>query len=74
MSEVKSLTEKQAYSAMVFFLDNIYKRMPTDELGGLLGSMSWMGDEEPVDAAYVEEWKQAVQKVLNGEKPFLKLR
>jgi hypothetical protein len=41
MSSDNLVTETQAYAAMVFFLENIYKRAPDDALGGLLDALSW---------------------------------
>lgn len=55
MSEEVLINESQAYAAMFFFLENIYKRTSEDALGQLLGAMSWLQDATPVDPAFFEE-------------------
>jgi hypothetical protein len=55
-----SLTSKQAYAAMYLFLADMYEKGWRD-LGGLLGSMSLLGDGEPADRALAEDWEKAVE-------------
>jgi hypothetical protein len=63
------MTEKQAYSAMFYFLNQWYKRTNSNELGGMLGSMSLLDDGCPADPAIVSEWQEAVQFALKGGQP-----
>jgi hypothetical protein len=61
------LTSRQAYLAMYEFLRRHYERGPTDEVGGLLGSLSLLPDGQPADAAYAGDWSEAVAEVLATE-------
>ena len=61
-----TLTEEQAYVAMMYFLDQLYDRTKSDDLGALLGSMSLLPDGSTADAAIAHDWQEAVKYVLNG--------
>lgn len=61
------LTLKQAYLAMFIFLDKEYERVPSDELGGLLGSLQLTVDGMPMDPGAWEDWLDAVQKLSGLE-------
>lgn len=63
------MTEQQAYAAMFFFLDRLYDRTKSDELGGLLGSMSPLADGMPADPAIKEDWREAVAQVRQNQEP-----
>ena len=63
----KCLTSKEAFLAMYSFLDKYYQLTQDDEIGGLLGSMSLLPDGETADPAIQSEWKEAVNKVLEGK-------
>ncbi|WP_230681359.1 hypothetical protein [Burkholderia vietnamiensis] len=66
MSEQK-LTVEQAYRAMFYFLEHEYELTKSDELGGMLGSLSWQiweGGHGPADPAAWQDWQDAVQKAL----------
>jgi len=52
---------------MFEFLRQHYERGPTDEIGGLLGSLLFLPDGEPADAAYAGDWAKAVDAVLKAE-------
>ena len=41
MTQEPKLTFEQAYRAMYYFLENEYQLTKSDELGGILGSLSW---------------------------------
>jgi hypothetical protein len=67
MTEQK-LTIEQAYRAMFYFLESEYELTKSDELGGMLGSLSWqiwVGDYGPADPGAWEQWLEAVQKALS---------
>ena len=60
------MREPLAYQAMFAFLEDRYKRLPSDELGALLGELSltiWQ-DGEPGDPAIKAEWERAWERVL----------
>jgi hypothetical protein len=66
MSE-KKLTVEQAYRAMFYFLEHEYQVTKSDELGGMLGSLSWhvwADGHGPADPAAWRDWQDAVQKAL----------
>jgi hypothetical protein len=68
-NEKPTLTEKQAYIAMFNFLDQYYERGKSDEIAGLLGSMSFTKSGIPADRAYLDDWKKTVEFALNGGQP-----
>jgi hypothetical protein len=58
------LNEKQAYDAMVRFLDAYWERggRKSEDLAGLLGSLSLLPDGTPADAAMWEDWLNALRE------------
>ena len=66
-SEIR-LSSRQAYLAMFEFLRRHYDRGPTDEIGGLLGSLSLMADGSTADPALWPDWEAAVTSVLAAER------
>jgi hypothetical protein len=62
-----TLTVRQAYLAMFEFLRRHYERGPTDEIGGLLGSLSLLSDGKPADEAMLSDFETAVGAVLAVE-------
>jgi hypothetical protein len=61
------LTKRQAYAAMFAFLEEIYNRTHSDELGGMLGEMSLLRDGGTADPAIWAEWEEAVRKAHENE-------
>lgn len=61
--EKDKLTEKEAYLAMLAFLENLYALTKSDDLAGFLGGMQLMDDGTTMDSAAWKDWEQAVQKV-----------
>lgn len=61
------LTSHQAYLCMFEFLLRLYKRAPSDEMGGLLGSLSLFPDGQPADQALASDWSGVVTAVLTAE-------
>jgi hypothetical protein len=61
------LTARQAYLVMFEFLRRHYERGPTDEIGGLLGSLSLLPDGKPADLAAEADFAEALAAVLDGE-------
>jgi hypothetical protein len=52
---------------MFEFFRRHYERGPTDEIGGLLGSLSLLSDGSPADPAFASDWSEAVANVLAAE-------
>jgi hypothetical protein len=67
MKSDDSLNQHEAYLAMLSFLEGIYARTQSDEIGVLLGGLLLMTDGLPADRAYWDEWQRAVQKAKLGE-------
>lgn len=61
------LTKKEAYLAMFAFLDEYYNLTKSDDIGGLLGSMSLLADGHPADPAMLEDWLEAIDKVKSNQ-------
>ncbi|PUB31169.1 hypothetical protein LUW10_03590 [Pseudomonas veronii] len=63
----ENLTPELAYLAMYEFLVDIYQRTKSDELGSMLGSMSYLADGETADPTIWKDWMLCVTKVLAGQ-------
>jgi cobalamin biosynthesis protein CbiD len=59
-----TLTPEQAYAAMYYFLEDYYARGQSDEIGGMLGGMSLLGDGGTTDPAVKSDWQRAVQRAM----------
>jgi hypothetical protein len=59
----ESLTLKQGFLAMYAFLDAFYSRTKSDDVGGLLGDMSFLVDGGTADPAAWNDWLRAVKKI-----------
>ena len=57
---------EQAYRAMFYFLEKEYEMTKSDEIGGMLGSLSWeiTGGNGPADPAAWDDWLEAVRKAV----------
>ena len=64
-----TMTDKQAYAAMFYFLKQIYYRTRSDDLGGFLGDMSILQNGSTADPAVLHDWDEAVEYALKGGKP-----
>ncbi|MDJ0580437.1 hypothetical protein [Crocosphaera sp.] len=60
---MNKLTEKQAYLAMIEFLDDYYEQTQSDEIGELLGSLQLLEDGKPADPAMWEDWLKSIEKI-----------
>ncbi|MEM5370057.1 hypothetical protein V4C53_29020 [Paraburkholderia azotifigens] len=70
MMHERKLTIEQAYRAMFYFLEHEYELTKSDELGGMLGSLSWLiweGGHGPADPGAWQDWQEAVSKALSRE-------
>ena len=54
------LTKLQAYNAMVKFLDIYYEQTKSDDVGSLLGGMSFLSDDSTADPAAWEDWTDSI--------------
>ena len=63
----EKLTKKQAYLAMLAFLEQYFKQIQSDDIGALLGSMSFLDDGSTADAAMWHEWQHAVELILSQD-------
>ena len=61
---MEQLTEKQAFVAMIEFLDNYYQQTKSDDIGALLGSLQVLEDGKPADPAMWHDWLECVKKTL----------
>jgi len=66
MTDMK-LTKEEAYLAMFAFLEDYYSRGKSDEIGGMLGSMSLLQDGGTADPAIEQDWNNALERVLKGK-------
>ena len=62
-----NLTVEEAYAAMFAFLDMVYERTKSDDMGGLLGDMSTLESGGTADPAVWSEWLQCVEQVKRGK-------
>ena len=68
---METLTIRQAFDAMVHFLERQYALDKSDDIGTLLGSLSlqiW-ADDTTADPAAWDDWMESVQKVLMPDTP-----
>jgi hypothetical protein len=61
------LTTMEAYAAMYAYLEIFYARTKSDDVGGLLGSMSLLADGSTADPAILKEWAECIRRVKNNE-------
>lgn len=60
------LSEKEAYLAMLYFLEELQQRTNSDDIAGFLGGMQLNKyDDQPMDPAHRSDWLKAVEKVKN---------
>jgi len=63
---MSTLTDREAFLAMVAFLKVHYERTKSDDVGALLGSLSLLSDGSPADPAAWVDWLKAVQSAKEG--------
>jgi hypothetical protein len=62
------LTERQAFAAMVLFLEQFYQRTESDEVGGLLSDLNFSADEaQTADPAAWQAWLDCIQQAVSTE-------
>lgn len=62
-----NLTEKEAYEAMYAFLEQIYEVNKSDDIGSLLGGMSFLPEASTADPAMWSDWLECVLRAKQGE-------
>ena len=60
------LTRKQAFEAMVLYLEEFYNRTLSDDVGALLGQLILLEDGSTADPAAWYDWVECVEKVLSN--------
>ncbi len=60
------LTVKEAYLAMFEYLEQLYFRTNSDDLGGFLGGMTMEEDGDTMDSAAWNDWLKAVENILKN--------
>lgn len=65
---MQDLTVEEAYRAMIFYLENLYKLTNSDDLGSFLGGMSLTGDGSTMDPAAWQDWLDAVNAIVEQRK------
>jgi hypothetical protein len=68
------MTSEQAYAAMFYFLEDYYSRGRSDEIGGMLGGMSLLGDGSTADPVVKSDWHRAVQRAMTEGRSGLAFR
>jgi hypothetical protein len=61
MKPTDQITVREAYTAMYLYLERVYGFTGSDDVGGLLGSLSLLPDGQPADPAAWTEWTRAVK-------------
>lgn len=56
-------SSREAYIAMTVFLDSVFERTQSDDLGSLLGSLSLLKDGSSADPALWHDWLGALAEV-----------
>lgn len=67
--QLRTLTELEAFDAMRTFLEAYWERglKTSDDIAVLLGSVNRCDERgPPLDAAQWGDWRDAVQRVVNG--------
>jgi hypothetical protein len=67
---MEKLSDRQAFEAMVLFLEGFYERTQSDQVGGLLSDMMAFAGGETADPAAWGDWLECVQKVLTSDRSF----
>ncbi len=71
ISPMENLTLREAYEAMVQFIQNYYDRAHSEEIAIILSNMSISPREDgnhTGDLAYWDDWLEAVKKVKGDNK------
>ncbi len=61
------ISEQQAFAAISIYLNDIWCRTKSSDLGVILGDMALLPDGSPADPAVTKDWKRALEKAQGGE-------
>jgi hypothetical protein len=67
MENMEKLTIDQAYLAVYIFLDELRKRINSDDIAGFITDMAVLQDGTPADDAAWEDWLYAVAKARDDK-------
>ncbi|AUM95028.1 hypothetical protein ACFLKB_04845 [Clostridium sp. FAM 1755] len=62
------LNEKDAFRAMVLFLEKFYERTSSDDVGALLGDLQILEDGTTADPAAWCDWIKCLSIIENNKK------
>ena len=68
----RTITEKQAYEALLYFLKGWYELTGEKDLTDILSGGEYWADAIPADPAFWMYWQEAVSKVISEGPPPLK--
>ena len=63
----KKITQLQGFNAVSMLFDIYYVETLSDDLGGILGSMSFLSDGSTADQAMWEVWVEFLDKILEDK-------
>ncbi len=72
IESTQSLTDKEAYEAMIYFLLYYYQLTDSNELTDVLSGSEYIVEDVPADSAFWEYWLEAIERVKNEGPPPLK--
>ena len=58
----KNLTPLQAFNAMAKLFQIYYDLDPSGDIGGILGSMAFLPDQQPIDRAMLQDWQECLDE------------
>ena len=61
------MSEREAYKAMLVFLERLQRSTNSGDLAEFLGGMSLLPDGQPADPAYWQEWLESVQQAQEAQ-------
>ncbi len=63
---MEKLTERQAFEAMVMFLEQFYERTDSDDVGGLLSDLMINANNQTADPAAWPDWLTCIRQVTSS--------
>lgn len=66
---MSQLTDRQAFEAMVLFLEQFYDRTQSDDIAGLLSDLMIAADNQTADPAAWQDWLSCVEKISPANIP-----
>ncbi|WP_008310588.1 hypothetical protein [Leptolyngbya sp. PCC 6406] len=64
---MEQLTERQAFEAMVLFLEQVYERTESDDIGGLLSDLMIAANNQTADPAAWQDWLNCIHQVASTQ-------